>query len=407
MNCPVVSAALVFGVALCSIGAAAATPTVSQTTQPAGELRTEHYDLQVQCLDASEVGRMLEQLHAQLSEYFGAAPSGRLSFAVYASRDEWASALRAEGQYVPPNAGGYYSPQLRKVYAWIQPSAYFTRQVLLHEATHQFHWLTATGNSTPTSDWYAEGLAEYFGMHDWDGGHLRTGVIPAVTLEDYPAAALKAFEAAGEDVRKMSSGAGRPAAWAIVHFLRNKHPDQFRQLSARLDRQEDAAGAWDKVLKGDLSRLSQEFGSWLKSHVQPWQIVWANWQQRGDAIEGDSQTMSLAVLKATPKTLAYRIEPQTAGVTTGLVFGYRSPKDFYVFQALGAHSVRIIHRKDGTWTAEGLGKPTAVDDCTVLSITQDDKSTTLWAGGKQVARIAAVGQVGLNVENGRALFRPI
>ena len=34
----------------------------------------------------------------------------------------------------------------------------------------------ATGNRSPKATWYTEGLAEYFGMHNWDGKTL-TGVV--------------------------------------------------------------------------------------------------------------------------------------------------------------------------------------------------------------------------------------
>ena len=36
-----------------------------------GEVRTAHYDVPVQRLEADEVGRMLEELHRQLTRFFG------------------------------------------------------------------------------------------------------------------------------------------------------------------------------------------------------------------------------------------------------------------------------------------------------------------------------------------------
>ena len=386
---------------LCLTARAPGTPSAP----PAVDLQTAHYDLHVEGLDAKEIGDMLEQLHAQLQTYFGTAPSGRLSVALYATREKWTSALRADRQFVPPGNGGYYAPFTGKVYAWIQPSAYFTRHVLLHEATHQFHWLAATGNRSPSAEWYFEGLAEYFGMHNWDGQRLQTGVIPAITLEDYPSAAWKNYQAAGGDLTTMCSRADRPEAWALVRFLLEKHPARFRMLAAALDRQEEAVGAWNRVFGSGTGDLSREFGQWLKDHRQPWQVVWVAWQQRGDAIESDAQTMSMTVLKETPKALTVRIEPQTAGGTAGLVFAYRSADDFYLFQVLPGRQIRILRRLNGAWMALPLAKLPPMQDSSVLAVTQDQTSTVLWAAGKKIATIPAVGQVGLNAENGRIRFR--
>ena len=69
----------------------------------------------------------------------------------------------------PPAAGGYYHPSGRTAYAWRQPTIYFTRCLILHEATHQFHYLARTSNSVSLAFWYAEGLAEFLSRHYWDG----------------------------------------------------------------------------------------------------------------------------------------------------------------------------------------------------------------------------------------------
>lgn len=403
---PIISAAFFLGLATCALAASAASPSdvAAPANSPATDLQTKHYDLHIEGLDVREVGDMLEQLHGQLTTYFGQAPAGRLSVSLFATRDGWAAALQADQQFVPPRAGGYYAPYTKKVYAWTQPSAYFTRQVLLHEATHQFHWLTTTGNASPSAEWYFEGLAEYFGMHNWDGKHLQTGVIPAITLEDYPRTAKKNFEAAGSDLKKMLVRADRPEAWALVHFLVKAHADQFHKLSAMLDRREDSVGAWDQVFGSGTAELSREFGLWLGGHAQPWQVVWVAWQQRGDAIESQSQSMSMAILKDTPKTLSVKIEPQGPAGNAGLVFAYRSANDFYVFQTLAGHKLSIVRRQNDAWVAVPMDKLPPVSDFSTLSVTQDGKATTLQVGGQTIATIAATGQVGLNSEDGRTLF---
>ena len=116
--------------------------------------------------------------------------------------------------------------------------------------------------------------------------------------------------------------------------------------------------------------------------------------------------MSLAVLKQTPRSLRVRIQPDSAGAAAGLVFGYRSASDFYLFQALPNSTVRVVRRDGSGWTSVPLGGVGAIKDCSVLSVTQDDRSTTLWAAGKKIATVATTGQVGLNVQSGGAMFQP-
>jgi hypothetical protein len=386
--------------------ASAAPSTGAAKAVAVSELRTEHYDIHVEGLDVADVGRMLEQLHAQLKTYFGKAPEERLSVGVYATQERWAAALQADRQAVPVGAGGYYAPFTHKAYLWVQPSAYFTRQVLLHECTHQFHWLVATGNLAPSALWYTEGIAEYFGMHNWDGKTLQTCVIPALTLEDYPAAAMRNFEAEGTDLRQLFAYAGRPESWALVHFLIDEHGDQFRRLAHRLDRQDNFADAWKEVFGGDAStaRLSGELHEWIKAHAQPWHIVWVSWQQRGADLQSEADTSSMTILKETPKTLTVEVEPQAAIGAAGLVFGYRSVQDFYMLQLRPGNKVNVVRRQDGAWVQVSTGDLQPGKDRSVLSVSQDDKSTTLWANGKKVGTIPAVGQVGLTAESSRALF---
>ena len=137
--------------------------------------RTEHYELHVDgSLDAVELGRLLERLHAKLTTYFDAAPAGRLRIEILRDETQFKQALADSGE-PHEDFGGYYSPAAKTAWLFVQPSAYFTRHLLLHEATHQFHFLIATGNHAPAAEWYREGLADYMGLHTWDGKQLRVG----------------------------------------------------------------------------------------------------------------------------------------------------------------------------------------------------------------------------------------
>ncbi len=374
------------------------------------------YTVYAEGLDPVEIARMLGGLHADLTRHFGRSPKPGLSVAVYASRRTFADALTRDRQPAPRSAGGYYSPSTRKVYLYAQPSAYFTRQLILHECTHQFHWLVATGNRAPSAGWYTEGLAEYFAMHNWDGRRLRTGVVPAITLEDYPAKALEAFEAAGRDLEAVATcqvPCGRPLAWALVHFLMNAHEGRFRELSRRLDRRDDPAAAWRAVFADTAPALGEALRRWIEQHAQPWRIVWTAWQQRGEAIEGRSATNALAVLKQTPARLTVDVEPVGDKLKAGLAFAYRSPEDFHLFQVVEGGRYRVLRRKGTVWVLLSHGRvPAPTTTATTrpaqtveLTVVAGDDGATLFANGRQVERVAVTGQVGLNVDACIARFR--
>ena len=63
-----------------------------------------------------------------------------------------------------------------------QPSAYYRRHLLLHEATHAFMFENFSSAGPP---WYMEGMAEFLATHTWDGTQLQLRQMPK-TKEDVP-----------------------------------------------------------------------------------------------------------------------------------------------------------------------------------------------------------------------------
>jgi hypothetical protein len=74
---------------------------------------------------------------------------------------------------LPPFLHGYMRD--RQFWLYDQPSDFYRRHLLLHEGTHGFMWNFLAGLGPP---WYAEGMAELLGTHDWTDGKLTLGVIP-------------------------------------------------------------------------------------------------------------------------------------------------------------------------------------------------------------------------------------
>jgi hypothetical protein len=380
------------------------------TSQAAGEdIATVHYDLHVEHLDAQETGRMLEQLYLHLTHFFGKAPSVRLSLCVMSTQPRWAAALRRD-HLSAPDAGGFYSADTHKAYLYIQPSDYFTRQLILHEAVHQFHRLAIAGSDRALPAWYVEGLAEYFGMHNWDGNSLKTGVVPAATLEDYPAKALKQLDKVKGDLEAVISGRSncdRPLAWALVHFLMGRDPKKFRELSARLDRGEAPLEAWQGVYGKEGIRVADGLRQWIERNWQPWQIVWISWQQRGDCLEGKSTVVGLAVLKRTPARLTVELEPVGRPFLAGLVVGFQDPNNFHLIQLGSPTELITVQRKDRKWVNRLVRTVPAPTGRPVLSVECTSESVTPIVNGRRLEAMPVQGKVGLSIDNCRALFHII
>jgi hypothetical protein len=381
---------------------AAALPALGDP--PAKPHATAHYDLYAPSGDAADIGKLLEALHANLTKYFGRAPKGRLQVWIYEDFDAFQTALREDKQPLV-QAGGYYSPDTKKAYLWPQPSAYFTRQLILHEATHQFHYLAATGNRSPSAGWYTEGLAEYFGMHNWDGEELRTGVVPAVTLENYPAKALQQLTDLKDDAEAIGTCAkpvDRPLGWALTHYLVNRHPQRWRALAAMLDEGTKPEKAWEKAIGKAGPEFRKDFRAWLESHPQPLRILWVSWQERGDWIEADSEWCAGAAWTTKPERVEVEVEGLSGTLNAGLMLNQTGGKDFVMVQAREKR-VSVVRRAGGA-DSEIAWANAPAGTATLLAV-RDGADWVVTAAGTELARVPWDGDAGLYAEGCKARFR--
>lgn len=67
-----------------------------------------------------------------------------------------------------------------EIWFFVQPDAYYTRHLLLHEGTHAFMQWFGNGLGAP---WYAEGMAELLGLHRWADGKLNINHRVAAPIE--------------------------------------------------------------------------------------------------------------------------------------------------------------------------------------------------------------------------------
>ncbi len=305
------------------------------------EVVTAHYQLKVEGSgeEAAEFGRVLEAAYPLFKKRFGGEPKlakkeERLPVRFYLTREAWEAGLTADGA-TPPAAGGYYWPQNRTAYLFRQPSAYYTRTLLLHECGHQFHFLVRTRNTSPIVPWYTEGLAEYLAAHFWDGNHLELGVMPLLSLEDYAGNALRTATAEGFQLAAFvdgASGENRPLGWALVRYLDTVEPKKFDALARKLDGG-NVGGPLFRKLIGEPKAVQPKFVEWLGKAQEPWSPVHVDWQaMSANRIKGKGTGTSVCRIKAPVTFLDATLElPSAKRWKGGVMLHYTGPEDWSVF----------------------------------------------------------------------------
>ena len=168
-------------------------------------------------------------------------------------------------------------------------------------------------------------------------------------------------------MRMCSRGVGQGTG--AVHFLLKKHRAQFRSLAAKFDARQDASAAWAEVFGDGLAGLSREFGDWLRNTPSPG----GSYGRAGSSAASASRAVFDHVAGRAEADAAFVAGSHSAWLrraAAGLVFGYRSASDFYLFMALPNSTVRVVRRDGSGWTWAAPGGVGAIKDCSVLSVTQ-------------------------------------
>lgn len=203
------------------------------------KLTSEHFILysDMPKADITDLPGAIEQLYRVMENYFGPLPpdpqrkpyqmTGYLMADVERFR---AAKIFTEGP-AQPHEGWY----LGNEFWWNrQATPYYTRHLMLHEATHCFMHVMPAMDCPP---WYVEGMAELFGTHyQTEQGEYRFGAFPntpdqlpgwarvSVLQEEIAAGRLPDVEQIlaykFDDFTKLPPYAW---SWAFCHFL-NNHP---------------------------------------------------------------------------------------------------------------------------------------------------------------------------------------
>lgn len=393
-------------------------------TAAAGEdavrVEREHYVLfaEAPASVAEEYADLLEAAWWRFREFFDAEPKlaegEKLVVRFLATKEAFVAALRADGQPVP-ESGGYYSPANRTAYLWRQPTRYYSRCLLLHEAAHQFHFLSRTGNRSVPCGWYVEGLAEYLCRHRWDGERVELGVRPLISLKDYSAAAAGEL-AAGADLGAEieADRLSRPLSYALVRFLLDgANAAKFRRVMDRFDRGDPSAALLYRTF-GPPKKLAARLTEWLVGEQEPWSQVFNQWEEVSPGrIRGESgpNIVSFCRPKAAVARLSATLEvPAGPEWTAGLLLARDGPDDYTVAILFSGKVVRVNRRKDGKWIslATAACPPAGPDGTLRLAAAREGGTVRFSIGDAEIGRFELPGeQLGLALQGGIAVFRHV
>lgn len=329
------------------------TPAVAQSEAGPGlEVTTTHYDLYAETTsaDATDMARLLEASGAAFASWFQKPqPTARLKVKYFADQSAFTAGLAADGITLGGEAGGYYAPSTQTAYLYKQGNPYYSHVLLVHEATHQFHFITRLQNPSPAF-WYVEGHAEYLSRHDWDGQCVRLGVMSLLSWEDLPEQALAEGSIDVPGIVGGQKTGTRADAWAIVRFLdTGSYRAAFQAFRDAYDA--NSAPSFD-TLVAPASSLVSPIASWLPNAQEPMKPIFTEWihvLHYGPAsVNVDTPgVFSLAIVKSATPHLEGKFTVPTSGTfDVGVVVTYTD----------STHYVGVVHGNDGnvrTFTANG------------------------------------------------------
>ena len=251
--------------------------------------RGAHFELRTEgpSSEAEDWLRVLEAAWPQYAAFFGAEPAlakdARLQVQVYETGEAFRQALARDGVGDPGGAGGIYAFKTSIAYFFRQPSAWYTRALLLHECAHQFHGHLTSNRAL--AGWYAEGAAEHLAHHVWDGKELKLGVVAPISLENYPLRALDSLRRPDFRFEQwLADGAplDRPLGTHLVRLLHTQPgwSKRFRTLRKDLDRGATLTGTeWSRRL-GAPKSLGADLLKSIEQQQQPFVVGFVDWDAR-------------------------------------------------------------------------------------------------------------------------------
>ncbi len=232
------------------------------------EIRSPHIRLQTDLPSgkAQDLARELERMYEVVRHGLFRTPPpspGALRVVAFRSEDEYRL-------FAQRNVSAYYQAGDESGPVIVMPGVFAEAQriVVAHELTHH---VTAQAFARQPP-WFSEGLACFMETVGSSGpGNTPTlgGVPRYLHARAYPYHGGAGKVLLASDLVD-DSGRQYAVAWALVHFLVNRHPREFGQLQARFARGQDPAVAWREVFprwdpasNDGADALDREIGGYL------------------------------------------------------------------------------------------------------------------------------------------------
>jgi hypothetical protein len=385
---------------------------------------SEHYRVYAEAAqaEADEMVRVLEAAWPQFAAWFGAEPKRddgeRLLVRFYRDELAWRRGIVNDGTVAPREAGGYYWPASRTAYLFRQPTRYYTRVLLLHEAAHQFHYLARTGNKRPSAGWYAEAVAEHLSWHSWDGETLRLALRPDASLENHPARALAEMAAEGFDLEAVVEGrvpASRAVVWALGRYFATgeggKPLPGFAAFAGKMDRGTGAGTAFRSAF-GAHGPLRDRIVRWLEGEQQPWTPVFLEWEGIGpNRLRGHAGVVTVCRLSEPAAALEATLEiPAAETWKAGLLLQFADPGAYTVGLVHAQGRLAIDRRASGTWERLALLEVPAPVGAGALRLAARREGVRVWMRVDEVEYgpwTLPGGGLGLALDDGDVRFRDL
>jgi len=361
----------------------------SSAGDDAWQVQSDHYSLYAETSQAEALilSALIEASWDAMSDWFEDQPElvadQLFRVELYADVDAWAAAIRRDGLEVPQGAGGYFHPGSGIAYAYQQPTRYYTRQLVLHEAIHQFHdGVRSPGHRVP--GWYIEGLAEHLSHYDWNGECLRLGRLPMVTQEDSPAQALdQPIDLASHWMNENS--VSRPLEWATFRYFEHAdegaYADRWRAFVRSMDAgSQDALAEFERIFEVPVSTFDEPIQDWLTNAQQPLKAEYLEWSHVAPGgVDGWSSVFSFARIKNSVQRFSMTFEPAWSEAGAGgVLLSYQDPQN-WVGVVVGANGrVSSFEMREGqaVWWDQGEA-PALIDGAYSWQIDHGTQETTV------------------------------
>lgn len=246
------------------------------------------------------------------------------------------------------------------------------RSLILHEATHQFQFLTLPaetrrGRTDPLPFWYSEGTAHDCERHTVDGQVLELACARSAHTGEFAQWALlgtaqpfwrmDAYLELGGYARGVQE---RPMGWALVRFFRHaddgKYRGAFERLEGMFARRENRRGFIESTPWTE-KELERAFIAWLKSQVPRQGTIRGEWRSTADGVEASVEPGAFALQLRDAgwrpgdlTTIGFTTSRELRGLDqVGFVVGYTSPLDYTLVYFAPRFGLVASPRVAGVW----------------------------------------------------------